>query len=122
LIFDFVRQFDVQLRKGETMATDSKRRPARGRLPKPARLNARLTGSQKQLLEHAATLTGRSLTDFVVSTAEDAAGRTIREHEIMTLSARDSEVFAAALLGTPRATPRLAKAAERYRGLASPGK
>ncbi len=102
------------------MATTPKRRPAR--LPKPARLNARLTGSQKQLLEHAATLTGRSLTDFVVSTAEDAAARTIREHEIMTLSARDSEVFAAALMGAPRATPRLAKAAERYRDLASPGK
>jgi uncharacterized protein (DUF1778 family) len=104
------------------MATSQKRRPARRRLPKPARLNARLTGSQKQVLEHAATLAGRSLTDFVVSSAEAAAARTIREHEIMTLSARDSEAFASALLGAPRAMPRLAKAAERYRDLASPGK
>jgi uncharacterized protein (DUF1778 family) len=102
------------------MATTTRDRPAtRKHDTKPARLNARLTEAQKTLLERAAQLSGRSLTDFVVNSAEDAAARTIREHEIMTLSTRDTEAFVAALLGPPRPTPRLAKAAERHRKLLS---
>ena len=38
---------------------------------KRARLEARLSDEQKSLLQHAADLTGRSLTEFVVSSAQD---------------------------------------------------
>jgi uncharacterized protein (DUF1778 family) len=64
-------------------------------------------------------LSGRSVTDFIVSTAEEAAVRTVREHEVMTLSARDSEAFVAALLKAGRPGPRLRKAAKRYKAAAA---
>ncbi|HYW47569.1 MAG TPA: DUF1778 domain-containing protein [Bryobacteraceae bacterium] len=51
---------------------------------KTARLEARLTDEQKALFQHAADLTGRSLTEFVVSSAQEAAARTVREHEVLT--------------------------------------
>lgn len=67
-----------------------------------ARLEARLPASIYAMLKHAAELSGRSLTDFVVSAAHDAARRTIEEAEIIRLSAQDQLLFAEALLN-PRA-------------------
>ncbi len=80
-----------------------------------ARLEARITGAQKDLFQRAASLSGRSLTDFVVASVQEAAGRTIREHEIMTLAEEDRETLVAALLDAPQLGPRLRKASERYR-------
>ncbi len=85
--------------------------------PKKARLEARITENQKALFQRAAALTGRSLTDFVVSSAYEVAARTVREHEAMTLSARDRDVFVAALLQAPAPGKRLRKAAKRYKEL-----
>ena len=82
---------------------------------KAARFEARLTPELKSLLQRAATLTGRSLTDFVVTSAQEAATRTLREHEAMNLSVRDRQVFVAALLKPPTPGPRLRKAAQRYK-------
>jgi uncharacterized protein (DUF1778 family) len=82
---------------------------------KAARFEARLTPEQKSLLLRAATLTGRSLTDFVVASAQEAATRALREHEAMTLSLRDRQTFVAALLKAPAPGPRLRKAAQRYK-------
>ena len=79
-----------------------------------ARLEARITPTEKALLERAAALTGSSLTDFVVRSAHERALRTIQDHEILTLSARDSEAFIAALLNPPAPGPRLQKAASAY--------
>lgn len=80
-----------------------------------ARLEARITAEQKSLLLAAAALTGRSLSDFVVESAQAAAARTVREHEVMTLSSRDRRRFVAALLKPPAPTPRLRKAVRRYK-------
>jgi uncharacterized protein (DUF1778 family) len=82
---------------------------------KTARLEARLTDQQKALFQHAADLTGRSLTEFVVSSAQEVAARTIREHEVLTLSVRDRQVFVDALLKPKRPNSRLRQAARRYR-------
>lgn len=82
---------------------------------KTARLEARITADQKALFQRAATLVGSTLTDFVVSSAQEIASRTVREHEGMTLSARDREAFVAALLSAPAPGKRLRKAAKRYR-------
>ncbi len=38
-----------------------------------ARLEARVTTDQKAMLQHAATLSGRTLSDFVVASAQEAA-------------------------------------------------
>lgn len=62
------------------------------------RLEARVTAEQKALIEHAAALEGRSITDFVLTSVQDAAKRAIAEHEIVQLSVRDSRAFVEALL------------------------
>jgi len=83
--------------------------------PRTSRLEARITEEQKDLLSRAAALLGRSLSDFVVTCAYETAARTLREHQAMTLSNRDREVFVAALLKAPAPGARLRKAARRYK-------
>lgn len=72
--------------------------PARRRAE---RLEARVTAEQKAMIERAAALEGRSITDFVLTSVQDAAKRAIAEHEVIQLSVRDSQAFVNALL-TPR--------------------
>lgn len=92
----------------QTVAPPSQRRE---------RLEARLSMEQKALLERAAALEGRSLTDFVVSSAQMAAVETIQRHELITLTARDSAAFAEALTHPPAPNARLRAAARRHRDL-----
>ncbi|MCK5275963.1 MAG: DUF1778 domain-containing protein [Alphaproteobacteria bacterium] len=82
---------------------------------KAERLETRLTAEQKELLQRAASLQGRSLTDFVIESAQAAALRTVREYEILRLNARDSEAFVAALLDAPEPGERLKAAYGRYK-------
>lgn len=81
---------------------------------KVARLEARITADQKNLFQHAATLLGRSLTDFVISALQEAAKRTIQEHEIIQLSLRDQQLFAQAILNPAEPNAKLLKAAKRH--------
>lgn len=85
------------------------------RTSKKNRLEARLTAEQKRQIEHAARIKGTSVSDFVVLSAADAAVRTIREQEVLTLNERAREVFAQALLRPPAPGRRLMTAAKRYR-------
>ena len=48
-------------------------------------------------------------------TPENGSARTLRDHKAMTLSARDREIFVAALLKPPAPGGRLRKAAQRYK-------
>jgi uncharacterized protein (DUF1778 family) len=82
---------------------------------KPERLEARVTREQKELIEHAAELEGRSITDFVVASAQSAARQVIQDHESLKLTARDREVFVQALLNPPQPTDKLRQAARRYK-------
>lgn len=84
---------------------------------KRQRFNARLTEEQKLLFEQAAALYGQSVSQFVMSSAQRAAEQAIREHEVMTLSARDSRAVMEALLHPQPAGPALRRAAERYKAL-----
>ena len=84
---------------------------------KTARLETRLTDEQKALFQRAADLTGRSLTEFVVSSAQEIAARTVREHAVLALSGRDRQVFADALLKPTSPNKRLLQAARRYKRL-----
>ena len=84
---------------------------------KAARLEARLRDEQKALFQHAADLTGRSLTEFVVSSAQEVAARTVREHDVLTLSGRDRRFFVEALLKPSPPNKRLRQAARRYKGI-----
>jgi len=81
------------------------------------RLEARLTASQKDLLQRAAELEGRSLTDFVIDAAQTAARNVIRDHELLVLTARDGEVFVNALLNPPAPNAKLRRAFRRAKTL-----
>jgi hypothetical protein len=48
--------------------------PATGRI-RAERLEIRVTADQKQTIEHAAALEGRTVTDFVLTSLQDAARR-----------------------------------------------
>jgi len=78
------------------------------------RLEARVSRDQKALFQRAAELQGRTLTDFVVSSLQEAAVRTIEEVQIIRLSAADSRAFADALLHPRTPNEKLRAAARRY--------
>jgi uncharacterized protein (DUF1778 family) len=82
---------------------------------KTARLETRVTAEQKRLFQRAADLTGRSLTDFILNSAQEVATRTVREHDVLTVSGRDRELFVSALLQPPAPSRRLRQAASRYK-------
>jgi uncharacterized protein (DUF1778 family) len=66
-----------------------------------ARLEARLPASVYATLKRAAALKGRTLTDFVIGAAQEAAQRAIEDENIIRLSAEDQLRFAQALLDPP---------------------
>ena len=80
-----------------------------------ARLEARLPASVYALLKRAAELKGRSITDFVVNAAQDAAQRVIEDDGIIRLSAEDQVRFAQALLNPPAPNAALKRAISHYR-------
>lgn len=80
-----------------------------------ARLEARITTDQKAMLVRAAQLAGRTLSEFVVVSAQEAAAKVIQEHEAIRLSRADQVAFVSALLDPPAPADRLRKAAQDYR-------
>ncbi|MDE8347827.1 MAG: DUF1778 domain-containing protein [Acidocella sp.] len=72
------------------------------------RLEARVTPEQKAQIEHAASLEGRSVTDFVLMAVRDAALRAIDEHQRLVLSVRDARLFVEALNAPPPLAPPIA--------------
>ena len=75
-----------------------------------ARLEARLPASVYALLKRAAELKGRSLSDFVVNAARDAAQRAIEDEGLIRLSAEDQARFAQALINPPAPNAALKRA------------
>ena len=65
---------------------------------KTARLEIRVTEEYKQNIETAAYLQGQNMTEYVLDVLAKASDRTIRQHQILKLSKRDSEHFVDALL------------------------
>jgi uncharacterized protein (DUF1778 family) len=82
-----------------------------------ARLEARLSPEALSVLKRAAEIQGRSVSDFVVAAAQEAAHRTIEETQIIRLSVEDQRLIAEALLNPPEPTPALRKAFETYKRL-----
>ena len=92
---------------------------SRNRIPttKVYRFDARLNRAQKTLIQRAADLEGRTMTDFVLHSAETAAERTIRERAMLILTAHETEEFVEAILNPAKPGARLRAAARRYKGL-----
>lgn len=80
-----------------------------------ARLEARISVEQKTLFQQAAALSARTLSDFVVASAHEAATRIIQTHEAIALT-RDEQIrFVSALLAPPEPNDKLRQAAQQYR-------
>ena len=82
-----------------------------------ARLEARLPHDLMARLKRAAEIQGRTLMDFVVAAADEAACRAIQETEIIRLSIEGQRQIAASILHPPAPTAALKFAAKRYRQL-----
>lgn len=80
-----------------------------------ARIEARIAPDALAIVKRAAEIQGRSLSDFVVAAAQEAAHRTIEEAQIIRLSVEDQQAFAEAILDPPPLAPAMKRAIERYR-------
>jgi uncharacterized protein (DUF1778 family) len=76
------------------------------------RLGFRLDRQTKGLIERAAQLEGRKVTEFCVTALAETARRTIEQHETLVLSEADRKVFFDTLMTPPRANERLERAFE----------
>jgi len=82
---------------------------------KDSRTDVRMAQEQKQRIQRAANLTGRTLSDFVRTSADEKAKETLKEYNAMKLSKKDSKIFAEALLNDTEPGKELKEAARRYK-------
>ena len=86
-------------------------------MTKTARLEARITPDLHTLLRRAAALEGRSVTDFVVAAAQQAAEQRIEKVQMIRLSLEGQRAFADAMLNPPEPTPALQNAFRNHKAL-----
>jgi uncharacterized protein (DUF1778 family) len=82
-----------------------------------ARIEARIAPEALAVVKRAAEIQGRSLSDFVVAAAQEAAYRAIEETQIVRLSVEDQRSFVEAILNPPEPTAALRRAFDRHREL-----
>jgi uncharacterized protein (DUF1778 family) len=80
-----------------------------------ARLEARVSPEIKAMWQKAADLEGRTLTDFVIASLQEAAYTVIAKHQTLMLNREDSELFVEALLNPPLPNEALKAAAIKYK-------
>lgn len=81
---------------------------------KSERIAARVTPDQKALLIAAANMRGRSLTEFVIETAQQEARDIMNEERLIRLSIENQQRLVEALLNPPRPNAALISAARAY--------
>lgn len=84
------------------------------------RLGFRVDEATKDLIERAAYLSQRKVSDFCVSALADTARRTIAEHEMLMLSERDRDAFFDALINPPAPSDRLQRALADHKRRVAP--
>ena len=80
-----------------------------------ARIEARIAPEALAVVKRAAEIQGRSVSDFIVAAAQEAASRTIAEAQIIRLSVEDQRAFAESILDPPAPSEALKRAADVYR-------
>lgn len=84
------------------------------------RVEARIAPETLAIVRRAAELEGRSLSDFLVNAAQEAARKTIERVQIIRLSVEEQERFAGLLLDPPAPSPAMKRAAAAHRKLLGP--
>ncbi len=82
-----------------------------------ARLEARIAPQALAIVRRAAEIQGRSVSDFVVAAAQEAAQKTVSEVEVIRLSRAAQEQFVKLLTKPPGPAAALKKAFARHRTL-----
>ncbi|MBS2016470.1 MAG: DUF1778 domain-containing protein [Deltaproteobacteria bacterium] len=80
-----------------------------------ARLGFRVDEKTKRLVERAAELEHRNVTDYCLTALTDAARQTIEQHSSLLLSEADRVAFFDALTRPPKPNARLKRAVRRAR-------
>ncbi len=83
------------------------------------RLEARIAPEALMIVKRAAEIQGRSVSDFVVAAAQEAARRAIEEAQIIHLSVDDQTACTEVILNPPAPTAALMRAAQAHRDLIS---
>ncbi|MEN3157196.1 DUF1778 domain-containing protein [Alkalimonas sp. NCh-2] len=81
---------------------------------KQERINLRLQHSAKKALERAASFEGKTVSNFILSSALAHAEKTIQQHEMMQLNSLDSEAFFNALAKPVQFNKKLSAAIEEH--------
>ncbi len=81
---------------------------------KNERINLRLKSSAKSLIERAASFEGKTVSHFILTSALEQAEKTVQEHEIMTLNAKNSRMFFEALAAPIRFNRKLTAALDEH--------
>lgn len=81
------------------------------------RFEARISADTRALLKRAAELQGRSMSEFVISTAREAAQKAVADAEILMLSERDQLRFTEGLLNPPKPNEALNRALAKHEAL-----
>jgi uncharacterized protein (DUF1778 family) len=82
-----------------------------------SRLEARIAPEALAVVRRAAEIQGRSVSDFVVAAAQEAAQKTVSEVEVIRLSRAAQEQFAKLLINPPAPSAALKRAFARHRKL-----
>ena len=82
-----------------------------------ARIEVRIAPEALAVVKRAAELQGRSVSDFVVAAAQEAAARAIEETQIIRLTVEDQRAVAEAIFNPPAPSAGLLRAAEAHRSL-----
>lgn len=82
-----------------------------------SRIEARISPEALKIVRRAAAIQGRSVSDFVVAAAQEAAQRAISEVEVVRLSSEAQEQFISLLLDPPQPNAALTRAFKRHRSL-----
>ncbi len=81
------------------------------------RIEARTTPDTLAIVRRAAEIQGRSVSEFVVSAAEQAARKALEEEQIIRLSAAEQVRFIEALLEPSAPAPAMLRGFEHHRRL-----
>lgn len=85
-----------------------------------ARLGFRVDAKTKSLVERAARLERRNVTDFCLTALTEAARRALERHESLSLSDADRAAFFDALVHPPKPNARLRRALREERARVEP--
>ena len=78
------------------------------------RINLRLSETAKRQIERAASVEGKTVSAFIVSSALETAEKTIERHETVALAREDATRFFDALADPPPPNNRLSAALEEH--------